>query len=266
MIDFSILRKALHFYFKAITHHQTPSPFAAEFIKEVLRNKRNYYSLGKIIALRERMKQDQRIIHHTDFGAGSKMGTKEKSVMSFVKSSASTKYKGEVLFNLARYTKAETILELGTNVGLGAAYLASANSHARVESIEGCPQLTEVARHALSIIKINNVNITSGKFSEELKPICEKLEKIDLAFIDGDHSYQGTLSYYNTIKPYLHDQSIVVFDDIYWSDGMSKAWTEIKNKSEVVLSIDVFRLGIVFFNPKLDKEELTLIPSYNLDI
>lgn len=263
MRDFSILRKALDFYLKAESGHRSSSPFVQSFINEVLRNNRHYYSLGKIIALRERLKQDLRIVNHTDFGAGSKMGSKEKTVSSFVKSSASDKKKGEILFNLARHTRAKTILELGTNVGLGAAYLASANSHSRVESIEGCPQLCEVARHALSVIDIKNVNISAGKFSKLLIPICEKLEKIDLAFIDGDHTYEGTLSYYESISPYLHEHSVVVFDDIYWSDGMTKAWNKIKKQPEVILSIDAFKLGFVFFDKSLKKEELKLVPRYS---
>jgi len=261
LIDFSILRKALVFYLQAKTRFQVETPFVQNFITEVLENNRNYYAPGKIIALRERLRQDQRTIQHTDFGAGSRLGSREKSVRSFVNTSASSKFKGEILFNLARYSKAKTILELGTNVGLGAAYLASANSDSQVETIEGCPQLSQVAREALSVIGINNVNVTAGKFSEQLKHICAKLKKIDLVFIDGDHSYQGTINYYQEIQPYLHDKSIVVFDDIYWSDGMTKAWNEIKNKSEVSLNIDVFRLGIVFFNKELKKDELKLVPA-----
>ena len=260
LIDFSILRKALDFYLKADTQYQQKDPFVVNFIKEVLNNKRNYYSPAKIIALRERLKADQRIIQHTDYGAGSQFTTKDKTVGSFVNNSASTQYKGEVLFNLARHMKANTILELGTNVGLGTAYLASANSKSRVESIEGCPQLCEVARTALSVIKINNVEITAGKFSEQLKPICEKLEKIDLVFLDGDHSYEGTLDYYETIKPHLHKNSVVVLDDINWSDGMANAWKEIKAKEEVILSIDVFRLGFVFFNKAVQKDQVSLVP------
>ena len=212
LIDFSILRKAFDFYRQAKRPSKIKDPFVKRFIEEVIENKRNYYGPSKIIALRSRLIQDQRTIEHTDYGAGSRSGGKIKTVSSFVRNSASTERKGKMLFNLARYLNARTILELGTNVGLGAAYLASANSRTQVESIEGCPQLAQVAREALAVIKINNVNVTAGKFSDVLGPICTKLNKIDLVFIDGDHSYEGTLKYYELIKPYLHDNSVVVFD------------------------------------------------------
>jgi len=264
LIDFNILRKALVFYLKAKTRFQVKSVFVQQFIQEVIENNRVYYAFGKIITLREKLKQDARMIQHTDYGAGSQLGSREKSVSSFVNTSASSEHKGSMLFNLARYMDAKTILELGTNVGIGTAYLASANSKSQVETIEGCPQLCQVAKEALSGFKINNVHITAGKFSEELKHICAKLKKIDLVFIDGDHSYQGTKNYYAQIKPYLHEKSIVVFDDIYWSDGMTKAWNEIKKKPEVVLNIDVFRLGFIFFDKEIERNELKLVPYRRL--
>jgi len=47
--------------------------------------------------------------------------------------------------------------------------------------------------------------------------------------------------------------SIFVFDDIHWSDGMDKAWKYICKNSKSVVTIDLFSMGIVFFNPELNK-------------
>jgi len=46
----------------------------------------------------------------------------------------------------------------------------------------------------------------------------------------------------------------IIFDDIYWSEGMQQAWTEICARPEVTLSLDLFHMGVVFFNPGLTKE------------
>jgi len=259
LIEISILRKALDFYLKASTSYQVKSPIVKKIIKEVIENDRHYYALGRIITLRERLRQNQQVINHRDYGAGSKVSVKEKTVGSFVKHSASSEKKGKILFNLARHFNPKKILELGTNVGIGTAYLASANSKSQVETIEACPELCKVAKQALSIIGISNANVHQGKFTDQLEEVCKKLGKIDLVFIDGDHSYEGTVKYFKRIKPFLHKKSIIVFDDIYWSDGMKKAWNEIKADSEISLCIDVFRLGIIFFDKELPKEDLRLI-------
>ena len=59
-----------------------------------------------------------------------------------------------------------------------------------------------------------------------------------------------------------HDQTILVFDDIYWSKEMRQAWLEICADKRISLTIDLFKMGIVFINPNnsKDKQNLTLIP------
>jgi hypothetical protein len=59
--------------------------------------------------------------------------------------------------------------------------------------------------------------------------------------------------------PKLTENSIVVFDDIYWSDGMVLAWNEIKKHPKVTATIDLFQIGIVFFNKNLTKKEYKII-------
>lgn len=261
LINFQTLRKAFGFYLSADTPSKSQHSFIQELCKEVFFNKRNYYALDKIDTLRDHLKRNTSKIQHQDFGAGSHYKTKEKTIASFAKTSASDKYKGQVLFHFARHLNAQHILELGTNLGLGAAYLASANSNSNVKSLEGCPNLSEVARKIIKSAKIINTEIIAGQFSDTLRRTCQSMKKIDLAFIDGDHSYDSTIGNYKTIKPFLYKNSVVIFDDIYWSEGMTKAWNEIKESKEVVLSIDIYRMGIVFFDDKLPDENLKLISS-----
>jgi predicted O-methyltransferase YrrM len=54
--------------------------------------------------------------------------------------------------------------------------------------------------------------------------------------------------YFNQILPVLHANSILIFDDIHWSADMERAWNEIKENPAVQLSIDLFSIGLVFFN------------------
>ena len=44
--------------------------------------------------------------------------------------------------------------------------------------------------------------------------IMNKYGKIDLLFIDTDHTYQRTVDEFNAYKPFLADNAIVCFDDI----------------------------------------------------
>lgn len=261
LINFSILRKAFNFYLKKDKKSRLNTPSIGSLRREIFENKRNYYALDKLDTLRDHLRRDKSKIQHTDFGAGSQYKTKDKTISSFVQSSASDKYKGEILFHLSRYFKPHKVLELGTNIGFGAAYLASANTFTEVKSLEGCPNLSGAARLILSSVGIKNVEIITGKFEDTLLDTCQEWGSIDMAFIDGDHSYLSTIDNYKIIKGFLHSKSVVIFDDIYWSDGMTKAWEEVKKDDDVVMSIDIFTLGILFFDKEIGIGELKIVPN-----
>ena len=56
---------------------------------------------------------------------------------------------------------------------------------------------------------------------------------------------------------YKTNNSVFVFDDIYWSPQMTAAWQQIKKNNEVTLTIDTFYFGLVFFKPEF-KEKVDL--------
>ncbi len=261
LINFYILRKAFDFYLKSRLQKKPKDLFVRQFVDEVIRNKRNYYAIDKINVLRTQLKRNYSKIQHIDFGAGSQFNSKERTISSFLRHSSSDEYKGKVLFHLSRHFRAQCILELGTNLGIGTAYLASANSKSMVKSLEGCPNLSLAAKNILTTIGIKNVEVVTGRFSETLFKTCQKLKKIDLVYIDGNHNYQATIENYKTINPFLHKKSIVVFDDIYWSTNMTKAWNEIKKDNSITLCIDLFKMGIVFFDDKITKGSFKFTPE-----
>ena len=254
------LRKAFDFYRTAITRYQINSPFVADFIKEVLKNNRHYYAYGEVDKLTDRLERDSRVIEHHDLGAGSKYKFNKKTVKSFLQSSSSTAYKGKILFHLARKYHPNHILELGTNLGVGSCYLSLGNKSSTIDSLEGCPNLSKIAQENFHFLKLNNIKITIGNFKNTLDEVLESIPQLDLAFLDGDHSYAGTMEYFQKIKPIIYEKSIVILDDIYWSEGMTKAWNEIKADPSVRLSIDLFSIGILFFDTSVQMDELKLIP------
>ncbi len=83
--------------------------------------------------------------------------------------------------------------------------------------------------------------------------VAELQVDFDIVFIDGDHTYAGTINYWEIYKETFTDNCIVIFDDIYCGKGMIKAWSELKNKPEVKISLDLFKLGIIFFEQNNQK-------------
>jgi hypothetical protein len=55
--------------------------------------------------------------------------------------------------------------------------------------------------------------------------------------------------------PKVHEGSLLIFDDIYWSEGMKEAWSEIKANPQVSTTVDLFWIGLVFFKSGQAKED-----------
>lgn len=79
-----------------------------------------------------------------------------------------------------------------------------------------------------------------------------------LLYIDGNHQKEATLEYFEALLPRIHNDSVMIFDDIHWSRNMEAAWEEIKAHPRVKVSIDTFQWGLVFFRREQEKEHFVI--------
>jgi hypothetical protein len=66
-------------------------------------------------------------------------------------------------------------------------------------------------------------------------------------FIDGDHRREPVVRYFTQIAEMSDSKTVIIIDDINYSVEMGEAWKQIKGDSKVTLTIDLNRMGIVFF-------------------
>ena len=85
-----------------------------------------------------------------------------------------------------------------------------------------------------------------------------ELKTIDLAFIDGNHLEVPTITYFKECLHYANNDTLFIFDDIHWSQGMENAWENIKKHPKTTVTIDLFFVGIVFIKSELSKEHFTI--------
>ena len=154
----------------------------------------------------------------------------------------------QLLFRLVRYFKPKNIIEIGTSLGITTCYLAEGSKKSKVITLEGSPGIAAIARENFQMAKLENVHLIEGNFNDTLKNALSLSGSIDLAFIDGNHTKKATLNYFSALMKAGNEDSIFIFDDIHWSKEMDQAWNEIKNSPDVTLTIDLFFIGIVFFN------------------
>ena len=257
------IARYFNFYRQATTVHHMHSPFVFDFVQNVLDDKKRYYIFNALEHERRILLSNKNKITLTDYGAGSKTGQgREKSIGAIASGVMSNKKKCHILFNLVNAFQPGTVIELGTSLGLSTMYMAKANEKSVVYTIEADPAIYKLARLLFERNNVPNIHLINDTFVNVLPDLLKKVEKVDLAYIDGNHSYEATINHFNLLLNRCHSKSIFVFDDIYWSDQMLKAWEEIKNKQEVAFTIDTFDFGFVFFDNMMPKQHFKYIEFF----
>lgn len=255
---FQMAQKYLRHYITAANGkgHGTHSPFVYQLIREVFNDRRPFYAYSKVEQLRQQLRKQNDILEIEDFGAGSGTGaTNQRSVKSIARNAAKPQKLGQLLFRLVNYFQPEHILELGTSLGITTSYLAAAKSDAKVVTIEGSKAIAEQAKFSFYKLNLQNIQQVTGNFDEVLESILAQMPQVDFAFIDGNHRLQPTLNYFEKILPYTTEYSVLVFDDIHWSEEMEQAWNTIKADNRVRLTIDLFFIGLVFFRTAFKEKQ-----------
>jgi predicted O-methyltransferase YrrM len=242
--------KYLHYYFTSSNSkgHGIHSPFLFELITEVLNDDRNFYAYFEIEAVRRSLLYDHRKLLIEDLGAGSRvMKNSRRSITSIASTSLKPKKFSQLLFRMVNHYQPQTILEIGTSLGITTAYLASAQPAAKVVTLEGSAGIISVAKENFARLNLQNIEIVPGNFDNTLSATIHRSRSIiDFAFIDGNHSYQPTIQYFREILSRSGNNSIIILDDIHWSKEMEQAWNEVQQHPSVKMTIDLFSIGIVF--------------------
>lgn len=232
------------------------SPFVFEFITKVMNDFTGYPEYSRIEALRAELRKDTRVLTVTDMGAGPARtkGTQRK-VATIAKNAAKPAKYAQLMHRMIKYYGAAKIIELGTSLGLTTAYLAKANPRAEVVTMEGAGAVAAVAEENFRKLGISNIEIVEGNFDSTLQGVLDNVQRPDFIFIDGNHRQEPTERYFEQLLPYVHNNTLLVFDDIHWSKEMETAWKNIVAHDAVTCDIDLFYIGIVGFRKEFKEKQ-----------
>lgn len=236
--------------------HGIHSPYLYRFTQNAIYEKNPYYIFSKIETLRDTLKYDDRVIPFEDFGTGN---NRDLRVMDIAKRSLKRTKWAQLLFRIVNFTNAQTVLELGTSLGLTSAYLASPSSVEKCITLEGSSRVAEIASENFEKLEIDNVEVIVGNIDQTLESALENIDKLDVVFFDANHKKEAVLNYFSQCIKHIHPETVFIFDDIHWSPDMEKAWREIRKHNQVTAAIDLFELGIVFFNKNFAKKTFRMV-------
>ncbi len=249
----------LLYLIRSIHLHGIHSPFVFQIHQDLIKESIPFYIFDEIESVRAKLLLSDKAIKVRDLGASGKGDVLiEKKIKKIAKTSLKSPRDAQLLFRLVYQFKPSTILELGTSMGITTSYLAKANPKAKIISIEGSNSISKIAALNQSKLNIENIKLIVGDFKDHLPNAIQELKKLDFVFFDGNHQKEATLNYFEHCLTAAHEESIFVFDDIYWSKEMQEAWSAIKANPKVSISLDLYNMGIVFFKSNQAKEHFTI--------
>ena len=233
------------------------SPYLFEWVRMVMYDSHAYYAWAQIEKRREAMLRAPKLIDYVDFGSGANQGTSRKRMVSDIaKTDLEPRLYGELLFRLVNWLGHQVreeegrdlnIIELGTSLGITAAYLAMADSRNHVLTFDGCPAVMDMARFNWTKLGIRNITGVVGDIDDTLA--LHLSDTVDIAFIDANHTKEAALRYFDAIAAHVSCKSVVILDDIYHNRDMHTAWQTVCERQDVTSTMDLWKMGLVFFDP-----------------
>ena len=170
-----------------------------------------------------------------------------------------------LLFKLVRTMHPSSCIEMGTAVGISAAYQAAAlrlNGHGALVTLEGASSVADIAKNNFQQLGLDTVEVVVGRFQDTLPDVLTKRQPVGYVFVDGHHDEQATLAYFEQILPFLAETALLVFDDIAWSEGMKRAWNTIAHDRRVGVAVDLGPVGLCVIDSSIARHRYFSIPLH----
>ena len=252
------LKSYIKFLLRSTNLHGIHSPFIYDLTSNCFydKTKKRWYKVS--YENKQNLLNNQNTIIIQDFGAGSKkLQSNKRSISKIAKNAGISQKRAQLLGRIIQYLNVNHVLEIGTSLGIATTSMSLAKPDASILTLEGCKNTAQIAKNSFKNFNLNNIKIEIGNFSDTL-PKALNNKVFDLIYFDGNHQKVPTLDYFQQALKHIHNDSIFIFDDIYWSKDMLDAWNTIKEHSKVTISIDTFYWGIVFFRNEQQKQHFTI--------
>ena len=254
-----MLKYFFQFLLASKNEHSLHSPFVFNLYTKIVKDKKTLPIFAEIENLRKKLLKNRTLIEIADFGAGSRIyKTNQREIRQIAKSAEKAPKFGRLLFRLIQHLKPSIIFDLGTSLGITTLYESQACESGKIYTFEGCPETAKMAKDNFKALGCRNIEVIVGNLDETLSNKLKEIEQLNFVFFDAYHRYEPTVRYFEMCMAKANEDSVFVFDDIHWSDEMHEAWEYISKHKAVMISIDLFFVGLVFFRKNQPKQHFVL--------
>ena len=217
------------------------SPFVFDLITNVIEERRLYYCYERIYPVRLQILQSGRKV------------TFHRHIIPIAKALRKycfTEQENRLLFRLANRFQSKTIYVAGSDFGLTPLYLTAYSAASACIVVEPEPTVATIAREYL-----NKYTTATFVMQNNFTYIPDNLD-----FIVFGYSFKSfSIHTFEHFLPHINDNTVMIIAGINASTINRKTWKSICAHPKVTVTIDLYRLGIVFFNPKLYQQTYNCI-------
>jgi len=212
------------------------SPYLFHFINSVIQIKYPYYHFRQIESLRKDLTSNHKSLRRNKKEA----------------------HCGQIIFRIIQDAQFKTLLELGTNLGMETQYMALANQKARCVTVTKSAELAALAQKRFQKQGLNHIELEILQSEETPFKVIDKVDNLDFVLFNQSFISHDILDLFNQCLPKKNNGSIFVLMGIHGRPEMTRAWKKIRADKNVQVTMDLYNLGIVMFNPELEKKNYVL--------
>jgi predicted O-methyltransferase YrrM len=216
------------------------SPFVYNLITKVIEERCPYYRFSDIELLRKRLLVKKEM---ADIRAHDVIHPKH----------------GALLFRLTNYFRSQNILQVGVSAGLSTLYLKSYAQDVRCIALEESSKYASIARWVYEMAARTPIDLRVGDYQKLLPYTLEDMGRIDFIFFNTRMELEpSNVDLFNICANYAQTDTVFAFEGIKANQNMRSLWKTVCAHPEVTVTIDLYSMGIAFFNKKLHKRDYTV--------
>jgi hypothetical protein len=234
------IRKSVLLYRRILRRkgHGVHSPFVYNLITKVIEERCPYYRFSDIESLRRRL-----IV--------------QKEARSVMVREAIRPKHGALLFRLTNYFRSKNILQIGASAGLSTLYLTSYAQDVRCMTLEKTSERASIARWVYEKAARTPINLQVGDYQKLLPSTLQDMGRVDFVFFNT-RTESSNASLFGLCAGYAHKDTVFVFEGIKANRSMRNLWKTVCAHPDVTVTVDLYSMGIAFFNKKLHKRNYTV--------
>jgi len=246
------------FIIKSKNEHGVHSPFVFDLITSCFYKTKSKNDLTIFLNYKKELSKNNSLseISNFNFMSNFLLSHKRKRSRIFKDSEISNK-RARLLIHLIQYLKPKNILEIGTGFGINTVVLSSAQRNSKITTLDENEQTVNVIKEMFKKNTFKHVKFLTGNFDITLPQVFNN-NIYDFIYFKGSCENKTTLNYFESSLSSIHNNSVLLFENIHSNRESEKVWNSIKKHEKVTVTIDTFLWGFVFFRKEQEKEHFII--------